>query len=100
MNKAKEHWCCDCYHYRGDTSVGEICDRTGESTYDSRPDNSHSCKFWEECICGPLNWEDVQRLYIITEQYKSEIDKNLDNFPSSSKEMFEEIIRRFNEVGK
>lgn len=47
-----------------------------------------------------LTWEDVQRLHIITMQYKSELDKNVESFPSSSREMFEEIIRRFKEEKK
>ena len=44
-----------------------------------------------------LTWEDVQLLYIITGKYESEINKNLEGFPSSSQEMFEEILRRFKE---
>ena len=47
-----------------------------------------------------LTWEDVQLLYIITGQYESEINKNLEGFPSSSQEMFEEILRRFKEAKK
>lgn len=44
------------------------------------------------------SWEDVQDLYIITKKYMYELDHgDLSKFPSSSREMFEEIIRRFKE---
>ena len=100
MRNENEHWCCDCYHYRGDTNIGEICNRTGKSTYESRPNNSTSCDMWTECICGPLNWEDVQNLHIITEKYMREIDNRIETAPSSSQEVFEEIIRRYKELKK
>ena len=43
-----------------------------------------------------MTWEDVQLLHILTEKYMREIDNRLESFPSSSQEMFEEILRRFN----
>ena len=100
MSNEKEHWCCECYHYRGDTSIGEICDLAGKSIYDCRPHNSRSCDKWEECICGPLNWEDAQLLHIITEKYMRELDERIEAFPSSSQEVFEEILRRYKEAKK
>ena len=100
MSNEKEHWCFECYYYNGDTSIGEICNRTGKSTHESRPSNSTSCDMWMECICGPLNWEDVQTLHIITEKYMRELDKRIEAFPSSSQEVFEEIIRRYKGVKK
>ena len=46
-----------------------------------------------------LNWEDVQLLYIIQTRYGHELDNGpLEKFPSSSHEMFEETIRRFNKM--
>lgn len=85
MSNENEHWCCECYHYRGDTSIGEICDLTGESIYDYRPRNSHSCDKWEECICGPLNWEDIAL-----------IDDLLCEVPSMNKEeYYAEVLTRF-----
>ena len=53
-----------------------------------------------ECICGPLNWEDAQLLHIITEKYLRELDERIEAFPSSSQEVFEEILRRYKEIKK
>lgn len=55
---------------------------------------------WMKCILGPLNWEDVKLLHIITEKYMREIDNRIETAPSSLQEVFEEIIRRYNEEKK
>ena len=47
-----------------------------------------------------LTWEDAQLLYIITEKYMRELDKRIEAFPSSSQEVFEEILRRYKEAKK
>ena len=88
MSNENEHWCCDCYHYNGDTSIGEICDLTGENTYDSRPRNSRSCDKWEECICGPLNWEDMELLHRLFAEEE-------DNFSKHDKYFYTEVLTRF-----
>ena len=44
-----------------------------------------------------LTWEDAQLLHIITEKYMRELDNRIEAFPSSSQELFEEILRRFYE---
>lgn len=98
MSKENEPWCCECYHYRGDTSIGEICDLTGESIYDCRPRNSHSCDKWEECICGPLNWEDIktiEQIIATSDWCDFEISGKL-----WSKEFYEEVLKRFNAAKK
>ena len=96
MSNENEHWCCECYHYEGDTSIGEICDLTGESIYDCRLRNSHSCDKWEECICGPLNWEDVKKIVRIADgmMYPADslvdIEKRLGIQP-----YYTEVLKRF-----
>jgi regulator of PEP synthase PpsR (kinase-PPPase family) len=47
-----------------------------------------------------LTWEDAQLLYIITEKYMRELDKRIEAFPSSSQDVFEEILRRYKEAKK
>lgn len=47
-----------------------------------------------------LTWEDVQLLHIITEKYMRELDNRIEAYPSSSQELFEEVLRRFNERKK
>ena len=47
-----------------------------------------------------LTWEDAQLLHIITEKYLRELDKRIEAFPSSSREVFEEILRRYKEIKK
>ena len=47
-----------------------------------------------------LTWEDAQLLHIITEKYLRELDKRIEAFPSSSQEVFEEILRRYKEAKK
>lgn len=47
-----------------------------------------------------LTWEDAQLLYIITEKYLRELDKRIEAFPSSSQEVFEEILRKYKEAKK
>ena len=47
-----------------------------------------------------LTWEDAQLLHIITEKYLRERDKRIEEFPSSSQEVFEEILRRYKEAKK
>ena len=49
----------DEYYYNGDTSIGEICNRTGKSTYESRPNNSTSCDMWMMCIFGSSSSKDI-----------------------------------------
>jgi hypothetical protein len=44
-----------------------------------------------------LTWEDVQLLHIITEKYMRELDNRIEVYPSSSQELFEEVLRRFNQ---
>lgn len=44
-----------------------------------------------------LSWEDAQLLHIITEKYMRELDNRIEAYPSSSQELFEEVLRRFNE---
>lgn len=51
-----------------------------------------------------LTWEDVQIIWMETEQYMKELRRiertELSKFPSSSREIFEEILRRYKEVKK
>ena len=51
-----------------------------------------------------LTWEDVQIIWMETEQYMKELRRiertDLSKFPSSSREIFEEILRRYKEVKK
>ena len=47
-----------------------------------------------------LTWEDAQLLHIITEKYMRELDNRIEAYPSSSQELFEEVLRRFNEHKK
>ena len=47
-----------------------------------------------------LTWKDAQLLYIITEKYMREIDNRIEKAPSSSQEVFEEIIRRYKDGKK
>lgn len=51
-----------------------------------------------------LTWEDVQIIWMETEQYMKELRRiertDLSNFPSSSREIFEEILRRYKEAKK
>lgn len=93
MIKENEHWCCECYHYRGDTSIGEICDLTGESIYDCRPHNSHSCDKWEECISGPLNCEDIK---LITKIHYEIVFKDTTGIKVG--DVASEVLKRFKEA--
>ena len=47
-----------------------------------------------------LTWEDAQLLHIITEKYMRELDNRIEAYPSSSQELFEEVLRRFYEKKK
>lgn len=43
-----------------------------------------------------LTWEDVQDLWIKTQEYMAELKRvKLEEFPSSSRELFEEVLRRY-----
>ena len=43
-----------------------------------------------------LTWEDVQDLWIKTQEYMAELKRvKLEKFPSSSRELFEEVLRRY-----
>lgn len=51
-----------------------------------------------------LNWEDVQIIWMEAERYMKELRQiertDLSKFPSSSREIFEEILRRYKEAKK
>lgn len=47
-----------------------------------------------------LTLEDAQLLHIITEKYMRELDNRIEAFPSSSQDVFEEILRRYKEAKK
>ena len=100
MIKEKEHWCCDCYYYNGDTSIGEMCDLAGESIYDYRPRNSHSCDKWVECICGPLNWEDVKEIVRIADTMMDFDPNDRPEWMESEKAYYTEVLKRFKDAKK
>ena len=48
-----------------------------------------------------LTWQDAQNIFLITRQYMNELDHGyVGNFPSSTREMYEEVLRRFREHKK
>lgn len=59
-----------------------------------------SIGYQQGLAAAKLTWEDAQNLWIISKQVGNELDSAKDAFPKwggSSREMFEEILRRFYE---
>ena len=98
--KIKYKSCSDCYYYNADNSIAELCSRTDESIYDSRPKGSRFCEHFTECIHGPLNWEDVKCIVEIADRLCPYTDKDIaefrDNFQTEDS-YYREVLRQYNE---